>query len=152
MSYVGRLYRATSEDGQSHSYDPRLKMKISVEIFCPSLIHSLRFRAVRRRNGFGGDAPINFSRLRQRGEAWATKRIFFKDSRKNLVLFSKFSYDLFSHRKLQQNNYAATMASAARRQIIGGSGGAHKIVGCGVAARPAHGSTLIRQFSCRWRR
>jgi|SRR6218665_3556942 len=28
----------------------------------------------------------------------------------------------FSHRKLEQNNYAATMASAARRQIIGGGG------------------------------
>src|SRR6218665_872815 len=27
---------------------------------------------------------------------------------------------IFSHRKLQQNNYAATMASAARRQISGG--------------------------------
>jgi len=27
--------------------------------------------------------------------------------------------NFFSHRKLQQNNYAATMASAARRQIIG---------------------------------
>jgi len=57
----------------------------------------------------------------------------------------------FSHRKLQQNKYTATMASAALRlrQIIGVGGGAPiKKVGGGAhklsaAARPAHGSTSI---------
>jgi len=45
--------------------------------------------------------------------AWAAKRIFFKDFRKNFVLSSAFSDDF-----LQQNNYAATMTSG---------GGAHKL-------------------------
>src|SRR6218665_1877279 len=39
---------------------------------------------------------------------------------KNFVLFSKFSEHLFTHRKLQQNKYIATIASAVRPQIIGG--------------------------------
>src|SRR6218665_1279517 len=56
--------------------------------------------------------------------------------------------------KIPKNNYAATMVSAARRQIIGGSGAPinksrrrrrPQIVGGGGAARPAHGS------SCGWR-
>jgi len=54
----------------------------------------------------------------------------------------------FSHRKLQENEYTAKMATAARRQITGGGGGAlinksrlwsPQIVG-GGAARPAHSS------------
>jgi len=65
-------------------------------------------------------APARWSILVD-GGAWVAKRIFFKDSRQNFVLSSKCSDDLpFSHRKLQPNNYAATMASAERRQIIGG--------------------------------
>src|SRR6218665_3961725 len=53
--------------------------------------------------------------------------------------------------KIPINNYAATMVSAARRQIIGGGGapiqkkprrGRPQIVGGGGAARPAHSSTF----------
>ena len=33
-----------------------------------------------------------------------------------------FLLTFFSHRKLQENKYTATMASATRQQIIGGSG------------------------------
>jgi len=67
-------------------------------------------------------APVSFDRRpvqkyrRRRGRP----KNLFKDSRKNFVLSSKFSDDLFSHRKLQQNKYTATMTSTARRQIIGG--------------------------------
>src|SRR6218665_3411218 len=42
-----------------------------------------------------------------------------------------------SHRKLQQNNYAAAMASARRTTEVGDSG-AHKL---SAAARPAHHSS-----------
>jgi len=48
--------------------------------------------------------------------AAAAQKIF----REYFIPSSEFSYDLFSHRKLQQNKYIATMASAASRQIIGG--------------------------------
>src|SRR6218665_721268 len=47
--------------------------------------------------------------------------------------------------KIPKNNYAATMVSAARRQIIGGGGRSTKVRGgapqiSAAAARPAHGS------------
>src|SRR6218665_1271286 len=79
--------------------------------------------AARRSILVGGVAPPV-----QKIGGGATRRgrpieFFFKDSRINFFLSSKFSDDLFdrfySQRKLQQNNYAATMTSAARRQIIG---------------------------------
>jgi len=101
--------------------------------------------------GVGGGAPINFSRRRRaagpkklaarrpRGRA---KEFSFKDSRKILFSPHNFLMTFFSHRQLQQNNYAATMVSAARRQIIGGVAPNNKrrrpqIVGGGTA----HGSS-----------
>jgi len=75
-------------------------------------------------------APVNFGRRQSAvcpkkiggGAVWVAKRTFSKIPENNSVLSSKFSTDFlmtfFSHRKLQQNNYASTMASAARRQII----------------------------------
>ena len=83
-------------------------------------------RAVRRRHCVGGGAPVNFGRRAQKvdvgggGAASAVKNFFFKDSQNNFVLSSEFSDNIFSHQKLQQNKYTATMTSTARRQIIGG--------------------------------
>jgi len=57
------------------------------------------------------------------GAARRWRKKLFKDSRKNFVLFPKFSDDFFLviDRKLQQNKYiATTKPSGARRQIIGG--------------------------------
>src|SRR6218665_2731326 len=102
-------------------------------------------RAVRRRHGVGDGAPVNFGRRRLRSVG-GQKEFFSKISEK-ISFYPQHFLMTFSHRKLQQNNYAATMASAARRQIIGGGAPINKrrrrrrpqIVG--FAARPAHGST-----------
>src|SRR6218665_1523311 len=86
--------------------------------------------------------PVNFGRRRRnrRRRGVGGQKNFCKDFRKNFVLSSTFSDDLFRHRKLRQNNYAATMASAARRQIISGGAPINKsrrrhpqIVGGGAA-------------------
>jgi len=73
------------------------------------------------------------------------KKFFLRFQKKFRSILNISDDRFFSHRKLQQNNYAATMASARpsgapinksrrrRPQIVGGGGG---------AARPAHGSTL----------
>ena len=54
-------------------------------------------RAVRRRHGVGGGAPFNFGRRSQKSRRRGAggQKNFFKDSRKNFVLSSKFSDDLF---------------------------------------------------------
>ena len=70
----------------------------------------IRTRAVRRRHGVGGGAPANSGRRRRRIAAWEAKRIVFKDSRKSSFYPQNLLMTFFSHRKLQQNNYAATMA------------------------------------------
>src|SRR6218665_3916201 len=93
-----------------------------------------------------GAPPVPKNR-RRHGAALEAKECFSKIP-KNFVLSSKFFDDpFFSHRKLQQNKYIATMALVARRQIIGGRAVIKKIqrrrpqiVGGVGAARPAHGS------------
>ena len=65
-------------------------------------------RAVRRRHSVGGGAPVNFGRRRR---SVGARKHFFLRFPKNFLLPSNFSDDLFSHRKLQQNNFAATMAA-----------------------------------------
>jgi len=73
-------------------------------------------RAVRRRHCVGG-APVNF------------------DRRQNFLM------TFFSHQKLQQNKYTATMASASRQQIFGvdgapinrSRGGAYQLSAAAVA-------------------
>src|SRR6218665_528106 len=50
------------------------------------------------------------------------QKCLFKDSRKISFYPQNFRMTFFSHRKLQQNKYTATMASTACRQIIGGGG------------------------------
>jgi len=54
-------------------------------------------RALRRRHCVGGGAPVNFGR-RRRGAGGQT----FSKIPEKIVLSSKFSDDLFSHRKMQQ--------------------------------------------------
>src|SRR6218665_554373 len=49
------------------------------------------------------------------------KEFFLKISEKLSFYPQNCVMTFFSHRKLQQNNYAATMASAAHQQIIGGA-------------------------------
>src|SRR6218665_3471309 len=66
----------------------------------------------------GGGGPQKSAAAR-RG-VYAPK-LFLKDFRTNVLLSSTFFDDFFSHRKLQANKYTAKMASAARRQIIGGA-------------------------------
>jgi len=56
-------------------------------------------------------------------------RIFSKDSRTISFYPQHFLMTfLFSHRKLQQNKYTATMASATRRQIIGDGAPINKLL------------------------
>jgi len=79
--------------------------------------------AARRSILVGGEPSDPKNWLRRRDAALASKNVFSKIFRKNFVLSSKFSDDLFlviDNRNLQQNKYTAKMASAARRQIIGG--------------------------------
>src|SRR6218665_3352283 len=90
-------------------------------------------RAVRRRHCVGGGQFRSAARCRRRSKEIGgggevrrglPKTIFSNIPEKNFVLISFYPQNVlitfFSHRKLQQNNYAATMALAARRQIIGG--------------------------------
>src|SRR6218665_4188814 len=84
---------------------------------CADLIVSA---AMRRSILVGGGSPP-VPKKSAAARRWRSK-ISFKDSRKNFVLSSKFLMTFFNHRKLQPNKYTATatMASAARRQIIRG--------------------------------
>src|SRR6218665_1687257 len=105
--------------------------------------------AARRSILVGGGAPPA-QKIGVGGGAGGQK-IFFKDSRKISLYPQNFLITFLVNRKLQENNYAATISSAARRQIIGGGapinksrrGGAHKL----SAARPAPGSST-HPFTC----
>src|SRR6218665_108413 len=99
-----------------------LRLSINLSINFRFLVVHPGYRAVGRRNCVDGGTPVNFDRRRaaapknRRQRRWRPKMLL-KDSRKNFVLFPKVSGDL-----LQQNKYTATMASEARRQIIGDGG------------------------------
>jgi len=91
---------------------------------------------VRRRHGLsggvleilvgGGALPVKKNPLRSAGGQKFVQR-FLRNF--NISFYPQnFLMTFFSHRKLQQNNYAATMASAARRQIIGGGAPINKSV------------------------
>src|SRR6218665_2309730 len=87
----------------------------------------LRSRAVCRRHCVGGGAPVNFGQQRHTASSkqsavarhWRPKN-FSKIPEKISFYPQNFLMTFFSHRKLQQNKYTATMASLARQQIIGG--------------------------------
>src|SRR6218665_1401448 len=87
--------------------------------FCPGSSRAPTSLCRRPRTGQFWSAAAarrhNWRRRQRRGAARRPKKI-----PKNFVLSSKFSEDLFTHRKLQQNKYIATIASAVRPQIIGG--------------------------------
>jgi len=68
----------------------------------------------------GGGAAAQLAAAAGRRGSGGGRRGGPKKIPKNFVLSSKFSEDLFTHRKLQQNKYIATIASAVRPQIIGG--------------------------------
>src|SRR6218665_531503 len=73
------------------------------------------------------------------------EKIFSKIPEKISFYPENFMMTFFSHRRLQQNKYTATMTSTARRQIIGHGGGTPvnrcrrlrrlQIVGGGCAAQ-----------------
>ena len=118
--------------------------RVALQGYSERSITWLYSRAVRRRHCVGG-ALVNFDRRRGVGG----QQMFFKDSRKMLFYSQNCLMTFFSHQKLQQNKCIATMASAARRQIIGGAPinksrrlRRPQIVGGGGAAWPANGSTL----------
>src|SRR6218665_1837218 len=56
--------------------------------------------AARRSISVGSAPSVQKNWRRRRGAAWAAKRVFFQDSRKNVVLSSKFSEELFKSSKL----------------------------------------------------
>jgi len=60
--------------------------------------------------------------VRRRHCVGGGKDVFSKIPDKISFCPPNFLMTFFSHRKLQQNKYTATMTSAARRQIIGGGG------------------------------
>ena len=88
------------------------------------------------------------------------KEFFLKISEKLSFYPQNCVMTFFSHRKLQQNNYAPTnyrrrvdkLSAAACRSTKVGSGSAHKL---SAAARPAHGSILsvywILEINIMWR-
>src|SRR6218665_687550 len=84
----------------------------------------IRAKAVRRRSCVGGGgAPVNFGRRRRaadpKNRRWRPN--LFSKIPEQISFYPKhFLRTFFSNQKLQQNKYTATMASAARRQIIGG--------------------------------
>src|SRR6218665_270304 len=88
-------------------------------------------RAMRPRHCVGGGAAPVPKNQRQRGVGG--QNIFFKDSRKNFVLFSKFCDDLFviencnkiSTQQQWHRRRADKLSAAARRSTKGG--GAHKL-------------------------
>src|SRR6218665_422793 len=118
-------------------------------------------RVVRRRHfvGMGGQfllAAAGRRRSKQLAASWvgAARRwrpsnVFqrFPKKFRSILKPQNFLMTFFRHRKLQQNKYTTKMASAARRQIIGGGapinksrrGGAHKLLS--RRGPQAHGST-----------
>src|SRR6218665_2835930 len=94
----------------------------------------IQSRAVRRRNCVGGGGPINFG-LRRRPKNRRRPNFFQRFPKIFRSISLTFSDDFFSPRNLQQNKYTGTMASAARRQIIGG-GRAPKLTGGAGRRRP----------------
>ena len=122
-------------------------------------VYKGRPRAVRRRHGVGGCAPINFGRRRwraagpknRRRRGWP-KEYFSKIPEKISFYFSKYSDDPLSviencnkiTTQQQWHRRRADNLSAARRSTKV-DGGAHKL---SAAARPTHGSI---QGLLRWR-
>jgi len=113
----------------------RVKLNINTA-YCGSLCAIGLLIAVRRRHGVG--AAGRRSKRICRGAAWRGRlKEFVQRFPKKFRSILKISDDLFlviENRKLQQNNYAVTMALATRRHIIGGGGapinkggGAHKL-------------------------
>jgi len=79
-------------------------------------------RAVRRRHCVSGGAPVNFGRRRPVPNYRRAIPEKMSLHLQNLLM------TFISHRKskLQQNKYTVKMASAARRQIIGGGASINK--------------------------
>src|SRR6218665_4197487 len=93
-------------------------------------------KAGRRRHCVGGGATVNFGRRcgaprSQQFGGGGSAKLFSKISEKISFYPQNIVTTFFSHQKLQQNKYIATMASAARRQIIGGGALIPQIVGGG---------------------
>ena len=97
-------------------------------------------RAERRRHCVGAGAPVNFGRPR-RGAGG--QKSFSKIPEKISFYPKNFLMTYFSHVKLQQIKYTATMASAARRSTKIGGGDAHKLSSVAAARGSAYNSTLL---------
>jgi len=70
----------------------------------------------RQRAGLFGSAAA------RRQSQKSAEKIFFQRYRKSSFYPQNSLMTFFSHRKLQQNKYTATVSSATHRQIIGGNG------------------------------
>src|SRR6218665_239881 len=115
--------------------------------------HSLpRSRALRRRHCAGGGAPVNFGRRQRRAPVqkcrWRPQKIFSGGPEKISFYPHNFLMTFFSNLPKICPQNTAKMASAVRRQIMGGGSAAIKKVGGSganncrrrhAAARPGQG-------------
>src|SRR6218665_1439310 len=95
--------------------------------------HSLpRSRALRRRHCAGGGAPVNFGRRQRRAPVQKCRRpqkIFSEGAEKISFYPHNFLMTFFSNLPKICPKNTAKMASAARRQIMGGGSASIKKVG-----------------------
>src|SRR6218665_2982607 len=107
------MLQNTTKRQKGHENVNKYKLIMFIDDFLISCFEMSRHhsRAVRRRHCVGGGAPVNFGRRRRAGQFWpaapfpkksaatrggiAGQKFFFKYSRKNFVVSSKFSDDLF---------------------------------------------------------
>ena len=115
--------------------------------------HSLpRSRALRRRHCAGGGAPVNFGRRQRRAPVQKCRRpqkIFSEGAEKISFYPHNFLMTFFSHLPKICPKNTAKMASAVRRQIMGGGSASIKKVGGSGANKllPFHSTNCWRRHA-----